>query len=110
MRKDELSEAEFRKRYPHRAREMEARDGLGMSVGGRLDASRGFQPDIIDFLRRCDREASALEIIGYLENRGEISHAYAERLRAQLRERGLRSFGERRSDGHYFKEFGGPSP
>lgn len=61
----------------------------------------GYQPTVIDFIRRCENEAQALEIINFLETKGEIESGYAKRLRIQLTERGLRSFGKRREPGCY---------
>jgi len=67
---------------------------------------RGYNPDVIDFLRRCDNEKQAYEIIDYLEKRKEISAEYASQLRKQLRERGVRSFGSKKEDGYYLKQAG----
>ena len=50
----------------------------------------GYVPDVIDFIRRCDTEEQALEIIDFLEKRGEISREYANKLRRQLKEKGLK--------------------
>lgn len=61
-----------------------------------------YNPDIIDFLRRCDNNQQAEEIINYMEERSEITHNYAEKLRQQLRKRGVRSFGSKKEEGYYF--------
>jgi len=104
----------FRKLFPHLAEEME-RGVARVSIeafrvdpeeGERLargDPWAGYNPDVIDFLRRCDRVEEAEEIIDYLERRGEITSERAERLRRQLRERGLRSFGEKKEPGYYLR-------
>ncbi len=62
-----------------------------------------YMPDIIDFIRRCDTEQQAEEIIGYMEKRGEIDRQYADRLREQLRSKGVRSFGSKKETGYYLK-------
>ncbi len=62
-----------------------------------------YDPDIIDFLRRCDTKQQAEEIIIFMENRGEITHGYAQKLRQQLNQKGLRSFGSKKEEGYYFK-------
>ena len=62
-----------------------------------------YDPDIIDFLRRCDTKQQAEEIIIYMENRGEITKSYAQKLRHQLKQKGLRSFGSKKEEGYYFK-------
>ena len=66
----------------------------------------GYTPDAIDFLRRCDKAEQAEEIIGYLEERGEISGEYARKLRKQLKEKGVRSFGSKKDDDYYLKQGG----
>lgn len=62
-----------------------------------------YVPDVVDFLRRCDTAQQAEEIIVYMERRREIDAQYAVRLRKQLREKGLRSFGSKKEDDYYLK-------
>ena len=64
----------------------------------------GYSPDVVDFLRRCTNEEEALEVIGFLEKRGEISEVHAREIRKQLRTKGVRSFGSKKSWGHYEQE------
>ena len=70
------------------------------------DQLRHFTPQAVDFLRRCDTEAQAEEIIAYLEKKGEITKEYAQELRCQLKKDGVRSFGPKKEEYHYFKEGG----
>ena len=63
----------------------------------------GYMPDAVDFLRRCDNAREAKKIIDFLEKRGEISDKYATKLRHQLREKGIRSFGTKKTDGYYLR-------
>jgi hypothetical protein len=70
------------------------------------DKLRHFNPQAVDFLRRCDTEAQAEEIIAYLEKKGEITKEYAYELRCQLKKDGVRSFGPKKEENHYFKEGG----
>jgi len=70
------------------------------------DKLRHFNPQAVDFLRRCDTEDQAEEIISYLEKRGEITKEYAHELRCQLKKDGVRSFGPKKEENHYFKEGG----
>lgn len=112
----DLDKKRFRRMFPHLARELEVREhGVGITSvrsnvqTGEEAASRkfaGYTPDVIDFLRRCDDERQAEEIIGYLERRGEISRDYAKRLRKQLKEKGVRSFGSKKGDDYYLKQAG----
>ena len=64
----------------------------------------GYTPDVIDFLRRCDKVEQAQGIICYLEKRGEITSEYATKLRKQLKKKGLRSFGSKKEDDYYLKQ------
>ena len=105
----ERAHKELRRNYPNLAEEW------GRVGTVRIDAVRtsrkeaekaahsvqGYAPTAIDFVRRCENDDQALEIINFLEERGEIKSSYARRLRIQLAERGLRSFGQRRNPGCY---------
>lgn len=70
------------------------------------DKLRHFNPSAVDFIRRCDTEAQAEEIIAYLQKKGEITPQYAEELRRQLQRDGVRSFGAKKEENHYFREGG----
>jgi len=70
------------------------------------DKLRHFNPQAVDFLRRCDTEAQAEEIIAYLEKKGEITKEYAAELRDQMKKDGVRCFGPKKEENHYFKEAG----
>lgn len=100
---------EFRKKFPNLARE------LGSTGTLRIGAVRtsvkeaektahsiqGYEPTVIDFIRRCESDKQALDVIDFLQNRGEIEPGYAKRLRGQLIKRGLRSFGSKKNPGCY---------
>ena len=94
---------EFKRRFPNLAREIEESDFLRIRVEGEAsrDRFRGYSPGVIDFLNRCSTEEEGMEVIRYLERRGEISSDYALRLRIQLIKRGIRSFGPKREWGYY---------
>lgn len=70
------------------------------------DKLRHFNPCAVDFIRRCDTEAQAEEIIAYMQKKGEITKEYAEELRCQLKREGVRSFGAKKEEYYYFKEGG----
>jgi hypothetical protein len=70
------------------------------------DKLRHFNPQAVDFLRRCDTEVQAEEIITYLQKKGEIASEYASELRCQLKKDGVRGFGPKKEEYHYFKEGG----
>ena len=114
---EDLSE-KILERLPHLANEVKSSEP-GARVGGvrweETDRTRqpvstgehrfaGYSPDVIDFIRRCSSEDEALEIINYLERRGEIKAHHAKELRDQLQRRGVRSFGTQKSWGHYERQ------
>ncbi|HEX7482407.1 MAG TPA: DUF2095 family protein [Candidatus Bathyarchaeia archaeon] len=70
------------------------------------DKLRHFNPSAVDFIRRCDTEAQAEEIIAYLQKKGEITKENAEQMKCQLKRDGVRSFGSKKEEYHYFKEGG----
>jgi len=70
------------------------------------DKLRHFNPSAVDFIRRCDTEVQAEEIIAYLQKKGEITKEDAEKMRCQLKRDGVRSFGPKKEEYHYFKEGG----
>ena len=70
------------------------------------DKLRHFNPSAQDFIRRCDTEAQAEEIIDYLEKKGEITKKSARELRCKLKNEGVRSFGPKKEENHYFREGG----
>jgi len=109
----EIDKKVFKKMFPNLAKEIdEERQRVAIS-SVRSDAKAAekasskrfvnYMPDVVDFIRRCDNEQQAVEIIGYLEKRKEISPDYAKRLRNQLKEKGVRSFGPKKEDGYYLK-------
>ncbi|AIF70011.1 hypothetical protein PAP_08115 [Palaeococcus pacificus DY20341] len=99
----------FEKEYPALAREL---GGEGIRIEsyredeaevGELEDFSGYSPTVIDFLRRCETDDEALEIINWLEERGEITHKMAKELRIQLVKKGVRSFGSKKEWGWYEK-------
>lgn len=101
----EYSKEELRKMFPNLMKELED-VSIEDKIVLKIDKSRGFEPTVIDFIKRCDRDEEALEIIDYLERKGEITKEYAESLRIRIREKGVRSFGRKRKPGYYFRAFG----
>jgi len=71
-----------------------------------LDKLRHFNPTAVDFIRRCDTNLQAEEIISYLEKKGEITKEYASELRSKLKREGIRCFGPKKEEYYYFKEGG----
>ncbi len=105
----EYEKEEFEERFPHLSREL-TKKGIPIEAY-RLDEREaideevqdfsGYNPTVIDFLRRCETDDEALEIINWLENRGEITHDMAKDLRIALVKEGVRAFGSKKEWGWY---------
>jgi len=63
-----------------------------------------YDPNVIDFIRRCDTIDQAMEILDYLENIGDISTNEGDKIRKRLKTEGLRSFGPKKEKGFYFSQ------
>jgi hypothetical protein len=110
----DVEKKRFRRMFPNLAQEMDNEECVTKINSLRSDFTTGekavsrtftdYVPDIIDFIRRCDKAEQAEEIIDYLEKRREISAAYAIKLRKQLKEKGVRSFGSKKEDDYYLKQ------
>ncbi|MBN2336756.1 DUF2095 family protein [Candidatus Bathyarchaeota archaeon] len=104
MERDEL-----KKRFPRLAKEMEEGKGkadLEFEVEPPKPKRKfaGYDPNAVDFIRRCNSDEEAHEIIEYLRGREEITVDEAERLCRQLEEEGLRSFGPKKGPGYYERQ------
>ncbi|MGD8506208.1 MAG: DUF2095 family protein [Candidatus Bathyarchaeota archaeon] len=109
----EIDKKKFKKLFPNLAKEIEGEQQRIAISSFRSDVKAAekasskrfadYTPDVVDFIRRCDSRQQAEEIIGYLEKRKEIRRDYAKRLRKQLREKGVRSFGPKKEDDYYSK-------
>lgn len=107
----EYDKEEFKETFPHLYGELEG-GGVPIDVY-RTDEREaiieedelmdfiGYNPTIIDFLRRCETDEEALEIINWMEERGEITHEMAKELRITLVEKGVRAFGPKKEWGWY---------
>jgi hypothetical protein len=106
---EESSEEEFRRKYPNLAREIGGKGTIRINaVRSTVEegekaahSNHGYEPTAVDYIRRCTTEEQALEIINFLESRKEIDDDYAKRLRRQLVEQGLSSFGSHKEPGYY---------
>lgn len=108
----------FKKTFPHLAREL----GSGENAvpidsvepnpeeveaeEKQPDKFHNYVPTVVDFIRRCNTDKEAHEIIVYMEKRCEITKEHAEQLKKQLKEKGVRSFGTKKETDYYFKESG----
>lgn len=109
----EFDKETLKKMFPNLAKELESDEDKVAVNSVRTDNQMAekacsqrfvnYTPDVIDFVRRCGTEEQAEEIIAYLEKRGEVERQYAEKLRKQLKEKGVRSFGPKKKDDYYLK-------
>ena len=108
-----MDKDKFKRLFPHLADEMETgvsrvrkRQIEGEPEEAKVEERKwaGYDPTVVDFIRRCDTEEEAEEIINYMEKRGEVAPEAAEGLRRQLREEGLRSFGKKKEPGFYDRD------
>lgn len=109
----EIDKKELKKMFPSLVNEMEKTQQRVVisSVRSEVeDAEKtsskrfaSYKPDVVDFIRRCDNKQQTEEIIRYLEKRKEIDPERAKRLRKQIKEKGIRSFGSKKEEDYYSK-------
>lgn len=102
----------FKKLFPHLADEIDSERSkaqLNDYYSENDDSNRGekrkwagYDPDVIDFIRRCVTIKQAIEVIDYLERREEINTEQAVEIRRQLAKEGLRSFGTKKGKDFYY--------
>ena len=103
---DLMEKAKFKKLFPSLAKELDNEEAvvkINQATPGGDRKWAGHDPDAIDFIRRCSTEKEALEIISYLENKGELTVENAADLREQLKNEGLESFGSHKDKDFYHK-------
>jgi hypothetical protein len=71
-----------------------------------VDKLRHFNPSAVDFIRRCDTDEQAQEIISYLQTKCELTQKQAKELEHKLKQEGVRGFGPKKEENHYFHEGG----
>ena len=112
----ETDRKSFKKMFPNLSEELEGGEGKVSIDSVRADTEaaeeatpdkfRHYDPTVVDFIRRCDTEEQAEEIIAYLEKKNEVTKEHAAKLRKQLKRKGVRSFGPKKEENYYFKHGG----
>jgi hypothetical protein len=92
---------DFRKLFPALYEEM----ARSRPMRVRIDVLRGYTPTVVDYLARCSDDQGAMEVIDYLEGKGEITSEQANELRERIRREGLRSIVEKREEGYYLRRY-----
>ena len=110
----EIDKEKFKKKYPKIAEELEHGSNKIKIGSGKIEGEpnkkdqnkgfRGYNPSVIDFIRRCNKVEEVESIISYLEKRGEISEEYNREIREQIKERGIRSLGSKKRENYYFRK------
>ena len=108
-----IAKKDLKRLFPNLTEEIEESE-MNMSIKSATQVSKkedettsetftGYNPNIIDFIRRCDTEEEALEIIKYMERKLEISKEYATSLIKEVKVKGVRSFGPKKETDYYSK-------
>jgi len=93
---------DFKKSLPHLSSELENKknqikiDGVENSIP---------DPGAIDFIRRCNTKEEAYEIIDFLLKQNEIQFEEYIKLKNQIADQGLLSFGPKKTYGHYERKY-----
>ena len=109
----EIDKKNFEKKYPKITKELEQGSNkikIGFEeteeelskINQNIEFS-GYDPSIIDFIRRCNTIEKTESIINYLEKRGEITEKCGRSIRNQIKKKGIRSFCSKKSENYYFK-------
>lgn len=111
-----IEKERLKRMFPHLAEEMTSEKNRLPIKSVRSDPEsgekvasstfEGYDPDVIDFLRRCDNKEQAIEVINFMEKKGEITSSHADKLKKQLKEKGIRSFGTKKGSEYYLKQAG----
>ena len=110
MEMTKFDENYFQEKFPNLYKEIENEDKKIEIDGVRTEQDEAEKatktkkdavPNVVDYLRLCDTEDEAVEIINYMEEEGRIKPEYAKELRGQVTHDGLRSFGPKRDTGEY---------
>lgn len=94
---------EFKKRFPHLAKELEAE---ARSLSELVESTEPpFMPTAIDYLRRCRTVKEAKEVLEYLVRTGQLKEEEREVFEEVLNNEGLESLGPRKEFGYYSEKY-----
>jgi hypothetical protein len=104
-------DGEFREAFPALSKELEEKSTKTYKIDGvrtmseesepKQGGKTSFEPDVVDYIRRCDTMSQAMEIVEFLLKQSEITSAQAREIKSQLKADGLRSFGSKKEKDHY---------
>ncbi len=87
-----------------KAKMLEEQVSEDANVSPQQDPFRGYDPTVTDFLQRCRTEEEGIEIVTFLIKQKELDEQEGRAIIEQIREKGIRSFGEYRRSGYYDKQ------
>lgn len=104
-------DGEFREAFPSLSKELQEKTTKSYRIDGVRTMSEdadstekgkmSFEPDVVDYIRRCDTVSQAMEIVDFLLKQSEITQPQAKEIKSQLKTEGLRSFGSKKEKDHY---------
>lgn len=103
----EFDVEEFKKKFPKLAEEIFGGSSKKVELRVQMnlpDPWRGYVPTPIDYIRRCKTVEEALNVLDYLQKRGELTEEEATELKKILREGGIEAFGGKKEDDYYYKQ------
>ncbi len=95
-----LSKDEIEESLPNLSEELEEEEGKDLKV----NPFDRYEPDIIDFLRRCEDDSEAKDLIGWMKDNDRIDEEKAKEIKRKLDQEGVRSFGSLKKWGWYSKK------
>ncbi|MEM1557116.1 MAG: DUF2095 family protein [Thermoproteota archaeon] len=66
---------------------------------------KGYAPNIFDYIRRCENNDEAFQIIDFLVSRGELPEKVAQIVKKTIAEKGLRFYGPKKEVGYYVEKY-----
>jgi|YelNatPaOPRAMG01_1025707.scaffolds.fasta_scaffold74844_3 hypothetical protein len=69
------------------------------------ESLKGYTPNVFDYIRRCESNEEAFQIIDFLVMRKELSEKVAEVIKRRIVEKGLRFYGPKKQTGYYVEKY-----
>jgi len=66
---------------------------------------KGYVPNVFDYIRRCECNEEAFQIIDFLVSRGELPEKVAQVIKNMIIEKGLRFYGPKKEVGYYVEKY-----
>ncbi|MGC8831971.1 MAG: DUF2095 family protein [Thermoproteota archaeon] len=69
------------------------------------ESLKGYAPNVFDYIRRCESNEEAFQIVDFLVMRKELSEKVAEVIKRRIMEKGLRFYGPKKQTGYYVEKY-----